>query len=88
MSGPAEGPACAHGLPQGVACQECIGEVVRRLLGAAAAREAATPTPLAASAIQSHEMLLAHVAAGFTREEAMRIVLMVYATQIFKTPPG
>ena len=46
------------------------------------------PTPLAASAIQSHEMLLAHIAAGFTRAEAMQIVLMVYAVTMFRAPPA
>jgi hypothetical protein len=82
-----EGPVCVHGVPQSAACAECISEIVRRILGAAAARDAA-PTPLAASAIQSHEMLMAHIAAGFTREEALRIVLMVYAMMMFRTPPA
>ena len=82
-----ECPACVHGVPQNAACAECISEIVRRILGAAAAREAA-PTPLAASAIQSHEMLMAHIAAGFTRAEAMQIVLMVYSMMMFRSPPA
>jgi hypothetical protein len=83
-----QGPSCGHGVPQGVACAECIGEVVRRILGGAAAREAAAPTPLMASAVQSHEMLLAHIAAGFSRAEAMQVVLMVYAVTMFRAPPA
>lgn len=52
----------------------------------AAARQAAMPTPLAMGAIQSHELLTAHVAAGFTRAEAMQVVLTVYVASIFKPP--
>jgi hypothetical protein len=87
MSDGPEAPVCIHGVPQSAACAECIGDIVRRILGAAAAGEAA-PTPLAASAIQSHEMLMAHIAAGFTRAEAMQIVLMVYSIMMFRTPPA
>ena len=90
MTDPHEGPQgaiCGHGVPQGVACPECISEIVRRILAAAAAQDAA-PTPLAANAIQSHEMLTAHIAAGFTRAEAMQIVLMVYAITLFRAPPA
>jgi hypothetical protein len=91
MAEPPEGPpepGCRHGVPQTMVCPECIGDIVRQAAGIAAARQAgAAPTPLAAGAIQSHEMLLAHIAAGFTRAEAMQIVLMIYAVSIFRAPP-
>jgi hypothetical protein len=81
--------ACGHGVPQGTACAECVAETVRNVLGIAAAQQAgAAPTPLAANAIQSHELLTAHVAAGFTRAEAMQVVLLVYWAHLLKTPPA
>jgi hypothetical protein len=81
-------PGCRHGVVQTMVCPECIGDIVRQAAGIAAARTAgAAPTPLAAVAIQSHEMLLAHLAAGFTRAEAMQVVLTVYAATIFRSPP-
>ena len=85
---PPAGATCGHGVPYGMACMECIGEVVRHLQGLAAAQQSgAAPTPLAANAIQSHEMLMAHVAAGFTRAEAMQVVLLVYYMHLLKSPP-
>jgi len=79
---------CSHGTPADVACPQCMADIARRIAGMAAARQAAMPTPLAMGAIQSHELLTAHVAAGFTRAEAMQVVLTVYAVSILKNPPA
>jgi hypothetical protein len=85
--GNAQEATCGHGLPQGAACPACISEVVRNILGMAAAQQAgAAPTPLAANAIQSHELLTAHITAGFTRAEAMQVVLLVYYVTMLKGP--
>jgi hypothetical protein len=80
---------CGHGVPQDIACPECVADAVRNALGMAAAQQSgAAPTPLAANAIQSHEMLMAHMAAGFTRGEAMQVVLLVYYVTLLKANPA
>ena len=83
-------PECAHGYPRSVLCPECVSEVIRRTLSALPHSEPdPSPTPLASGAIAMHEMLLVYMNAGFSREEAMNMVLVTMSAGLSRMPvPG
>lgn len=82
---------CAHGCPVTVVCPECTADTIRRVLSALplhGPQPGPAPTPLAAGAIASHELLLAFIGAGFTREESMAMVLVMTQAELMRRPAG
>lgn len=84
MTAPSE---CPHGNPVTIVCPECMADTIRRILGTLPQADP-VPTPLAAGAIATHELLLAFMGAGFTREESMAVVLVTMQAGLMRRPVG